>query len=177
MERSATYDVCIENAEEFDKFNLSTVIDVIRGQLVQLGLKYDANDTQLDLLANILPTVESKGVFEVSIDSNTKLRMQWKEVGDDYSIHDQIKANLKHVVAAKKGFAFLVSNLRTNYEQIYKQCATFIGPIIGRDYDKYQTLLYNSNTGCFTVSLDFGIKMGVIIETIESKIEPVCDLD
>lgn len=175
MERSNTYDISIENADEFDKFNLSTVIDVIRGQLVQLGLKYGANDTQLDLLANILPTVESKGVFEVDVDNSTKLRMQWKEVDDDYNIHDQIKANLQHVVAAKKGFGILVGNLRTNYEQIYKQCATFIGPIIGKDYDKYQTLLYNSNTGCFTVSLDFGIKMGVVIETVKTAI--VCDLD
>ena len=166
MERSCTYDVSIDNTDEFNLFNLSTVIGVIRGQLVQLGLKYNANETQLDLLSNILPGVDSKGVFEIKTDSGT-LRLQWKEVGDDYSIHDQIKSNLKYVVESKKGFGILVGILRDNYEQIYKQCGTFIGPIIGADYDKYKSLCCNSETGVFAVSSDFGIKMGVFIEAVE----------
>ena len=80
---------------------------------------------------------------------------------------NQIKSNLKYVVESKKGFGILVGILRDNYEQIYKQCGTFIGPIIGADYDKYKSLCCNSETGVFAVSSDFGIKMGVFIEAVE----------
>ena len=167
MERSDTYDVSIDNTDEFNLFNLSTVIDVIRGQLVQIGLKYNANDAQLELLNNILPSVKSGGVFELE-EKDVKIRMQWRECGDDYSIHDQIKSNINYVVPSKKGFGILVSNLISNYEQIYSQCASFIGPIVGHDYDKYKTPYYNSETGCFAASPDFGIKIGVFIECIKN---------
>jgi hypothetical protein len=115
--KSSTYDVDLDTAENFNKFNLSTVIGVIRGQLVQLGIAYKADTSKLDLLANIIPEAIPDGVFEVE-----NLRLRWSEVDSNYDINEQIKKIPEHlIIKAKEGFGILCYNLKTNYNLIYKK--------------------------------------------------------
>lgn len=159
---SITYDADLDTTENFNKFNLSTVIGVIRGQLVQLGIAYKADNSKLDLLSNIIPESIPDGVFEVE-----NLRLRWSEVDSAYDINDQIKKIPEPLILkAREGFGILCYNLKTNYNLIYKSCEKLIKSIVDSDYSKYEDFVSNSKTGEFTLHPNFGIKIGVIMELI-----------
>jgi len=160
--KSSTYDADLDTTENFNKFNLSTVIGVIRGQLVQLGIAYKADNSKLDLLANIIPEAIPDGVFEVE-----NLRLRWSEVNSDYDINEQIKKIPERlIVKAKEGFGILCYNLKTNYNLIYKSCDKLIISIVGSDYNKYSDFMSNNKTGEFALHPSFGVKIGVIMELV-----------